>query len=140
MPYRKRAVLGMLVATVVATAPPANAHTQVALTAGGTYTGVIANGLTVTFNCTATGAGDVVSVAITECRLSTGEDNHTAAFPGTTATVNGVETVPFAPFVLCYTAVFTFSDAHTRTLSGCNELLPSADGMPQLVGGGLTMA
>jgi len=138
MQVRKALAAAALLATTFAGVPAAEAHTYATLAAGGTYTGVIANGLTVAFNCTAAGAGDVVSVAITQCQLSTSWVNKTIALPGPSATVSGTATVPFAPFVLCYSAVFTFTDSHTKTLSGCNDLAPTTGGIPPLVGGGLT--
>lgn len=137
---RKRFVVAALVATAFAGMPAAQAHTSVVLVAGGTYTGVIANGLTVVYNCSAAGVGDIVSVAITRCQLSTSTKNSTIALPGPAATVAGTATVPFAPFTLCYAAVFTFTDSHTRTVSGCNSLAPSVGGIPPLAGGGFTTA
>lgn len=139
MRIRQGVVAAAFVATTVAGTPAAEAHTYAALIAGGTYTGVIANGLTVAFDCTAAGAGDVVSVAITQCKLSTSYVNKTIALPGPTATTGGTATVPFAPFTLCYTAVFTFTDSHTKTLSGCNQLAPTAAGLPPLTGSGYTI-
>jgi hypothetical protein len=140
MQVRKQLVAAVLAATAFSGMPAAEAHVQVALVAGGTYTGIIANGLTVAFECTAGGVGDIVSVAITKCQLSTSSINKTIALPGPAAAIGGTATVPIAPFVLCYAAVFTFSDSHTVPLSGCNTLVPNVNGAPQLVGLGFTAA
>jgi len=139
MKVRKHLTALAVVGSALVAMPAAQAHVSLALVAGGTYTGVIANGLEVTFDCTATGAGDIVSVAITTCKLSTGLKNATIALPGNTATIAAADNVPFAPFTLCYSAVFTFSDSHTKTVSGCNSLAPSVGGLPPLTGGGVTV-
>ena len=131
-------LVGAIVAATALAGTPADAHTSVRLVAGGSYTGVVANGLTVTYACTAAGVGDIVSVAITECYITTSADNASIALPGPTATIGGVTTVPFAPFRLCYKAVFTFLDAHATPVSGCNPLAPTVAGFPQLVGAGVT--
>lgn len=138
-PLAAAAVLGV---TMFAGMPPAQAHVSLRLVAGGTYTGVIGGGgLIVAFDCAAAGVGDVVSVAITQCKLTTSSVNKTIALPGPAATIGGTATVPFAPFQLCWSVVFTFSDSHTRPLSGCNPLLaPEIAGVPQLAGAGLTTA
>lgn len=141
MYVRKMLVGAAVAATAFAGMPAAQAHTSLGLVAGGTYTGVIVNGLTVSFDCSAAGAGDIVSVAITKCQLTTSSVNKTIALPGPAATIAGTATVPFAPFQLCYAAVFTFSDSHTVSVSGCNELLPTnVAGVPQLAGVGFTTA
>lgn len=140
MQIRKLFVAAAVAATSFAGMPAADAHTQVQLVVGGTYTGVIANGLTVVFDCTAAGVGDIVSVAITRCQLTTSSINKTIALPGPAATVAGTATVPFQEFQLCYSAVFTFTDAHTKAVSGCNPLMPTVAGLPQLAGAWFTTA
>jgi hypothetical protein len=142
MQVRKALVCAAVAASVSAGMPAADAHTSLGLVAGGSYTGVILNGLTVAFDCTAAGAGDSVSVAITKCQLTTSSVNKTIALPGPTASIGGTAVVPFQEFRLCYSAVFTFSDSHTVPLSGCNELLPTTTtaGGVQLAGVGYTTA
>ena len=108
------------------------------IAASGNYTGVIANGLTVAFECHAAASG-AVSVAINSCGITTGGGAPSIALPGTAAATAGTTNVPFAPFQLCWTATATFVDTATKTTSGCT-LLPSVAGVPSLVGTGVSLS
>jgi hypothetical protein len=104
------------------------------IVAGGTSVGEVVNGsLTLAFNCTASATGDVVSMSITNCYITTGGPNEKLALPGTTASVAGTASVPLAPYQLCYSAVATYLDSSTRPISSCNSLVPTViPGLPQL--------
>lgn len=91
------------------------------VTITGNFTGVLVNGLTVVYDCAATATGDAVSVAITECYLTTGMKNSRIALPGPAATVADTDRVPLANFELCFAAVATFTNADTRTVRGCTN-------------------
>jgi len=122
-------------ATADASPVPANVVPH-GVAAGGNYTGVIANGLEVAFEChgAATGA---VSVAINACYITTGGSAPTIALPGTAAATASTTLVPFAPFQLCWTVTATFVDTATNQTHGCT-LLPSVGGVPSLVGTGVS--
>lgn len=124
--------------TMVGTASAAPLATASRIVAGGNYTGVIANGLTVTFECHAAAPG-AVSTAIDSCYLTTGGAAAPIALPGDAAATAGVSTVPFAPFRLCWSASATFVDASRNSTSGCT-LLPSVAGVPSLAGTGVSAA
>lgn len=91
----------------------------------GNFTGVLLNGLTVVYDCAAVASGDAVSVAITDCYLTTGTKNSRIALPGPAATVADTDRVPLADFSLCFRAVATFTDSTTRQASGCTPTLPA---------------
>jgi len=106
------------------------------IVAGGTSVGEVVNGkLTLAFNCTASATGDVVSMAITSCYITTGGPNEHIALPGTTATVSGTASVPLQNYQLCFSATATYLDASTRSVSSCDSLVDGGNivpGVPQL--------
>lgn len=105
--------------------------------AGGNFTGVLANGITVVFECHAAAAG-AVSTSINRCELTTGDSANPIALPGDAAATVGTATVPIAPFRLCWSASATFLDASVRTTSGCTIVPTSA--VPSLAGVGFSVA
>lgn len=119
MLHRRRFAAVALLAAAFTGMPSAQAHTYAALVVDGRWHAGVASGdaMTIVYSCEATGAGDVVSIALT-CALS-GSDGTAMAFGGPVAVVAGVDTLPLGPFAVCYTAVFTFTDAHTKSVSGC---------------------
>jgi hypothetical protein len=105
------------------------------IVAGGTSTGVLLNGsLEVVYECTVAATGPVVSVAITGCKPTTGGVSQKIALPGPTATVAGVAALPLSPYSLCYSAVATYADSSTRSVSGCTSLVPSTGGLTPTTG------
>lgn len=118
--------------------PAASAAATDRIVAGGNYTGVLLNGITVVFECHAAAPG-AVSTAINSCSLTTGGSAPAIALPGDAAATAGTSTVPFAPFQLCWTASATFLDANRKSTSGCT-LLPSVAGTPSLAGTGVSTA
>lgn len=138
---RRLVIAGLAIGTVAVAVPGASADNNRAIprgiAAGANFTGVIANGLVVVFECHAAGIGDAVSVAIKTCKVSTGTRNYPLAAPGAFVASAGTDTVPFAPFQVCWSAVATFSNASTASTSGCTQL-PSIGGVPSLAGGGLS--
>jgi len=141
---RAVAVMAMTAAPIAGVAATANAEVTADLAvphgivAGGNYTGVIANGLTVVFECHAAATG-AVSVAMNACYLTTGGSGATLALPGSAVATAGTATVPFSPFQLCWTATATFADSATNRTHGCT-LLPSVGGVPSLAGTGVSEA
>lgn len=122
--------------SVAVAATPAMASDATAvgshIVAGGTSAGAVVNGsLTLAFDCTATATAAVVSMSITRCQISTGGPNKTIALPGNTATIAGVATVPLSGYSLCISAVATYLDSSTRSVSTCSALLPLGNGIPQ---------
>ena len=139
---RRAIVIAGVAALPIAGAATANASTvdtnlvPHGIVAGGNYTGVIANGLEVVFECHAVATG-AVSVAMNACYITTGGGAPTIALPGTSVATAGTTNVPFAPFQLCWTATATFVDSATNTTHGCS-LLPSVGGVPSLAGTGVS--
>lgn len=101
------------------------------IVAGGTSTGVVLNGgFQAVYECTAAATGPVVSVAINQCKPSTGGSNKTIALPGPTASIAGTAGLPLAAYTLCYRATATYLDGSTRVVSGCNPLVDLNNGVP----------
>ena len=135
-------VVGLAGALALGVSSPAMAAQSTDLgskiVAGGTSTGVLLNGsLEVAYECSVAATGAVVSVAITGCKPTTGGVNKTIALPGVTASIAGVAALPLAPYSLCYSAVATYADASTRSVSGCSTLVPSTGGLTPT--GGVTV-
>lgn len=103
------------------------------IVAGGTSVGEVVNGqLTLAFNCTASATGDVVSMSITNCYITTGGPDEKIALPGNSASIAGTASVPLAPYQLCFSAVATYIDSSTRPISSCNSLIPTVvPGLPE---------
>jgi hypothetical protein len=118
-----------------ATAAPPTTNTIVA---GGNYTGVLLNGITVAFECHAAAPG-AVSTAIDACYLTTGGSAPALALPGDAVATASTRNVPFAPFRLCWSASATFLNATRKATSGCT-LLPSTGSVPALAGTGFSTA
>jgi hypothetical protein len=124
-------------AATFGTTSVAHAAATDVITAGGNFTGVLANGLTVAFECHAVAPG-AVSTSITKCALTTGHSAAPIALPGDAAATASTATVPIAPFRLCWSASATYIDATVRTTSACTIPTPSA--VPSLVGSGVSVA
>jgi hypothetical protein len=124
--------------TLGTTAPASAAVDTNKIVAGGNYTGVLLNDITVVFECHAAAPG-AVSTAINSCYLTTGGSAPSLALPGDAVATAGTSNVPFAPFKLCWTASATFLDASRKSTSGCT-LLPGAGGVPALAGTGVSAA
>ena len=104
--------------------------------AGGTSVGEVVNGkLTLAFNCTATSTGDVVSIALTDCYITTGGPHLHLALPGNSVSDASTASVPLTDYQLCYSATATYLDASTRSISSCDALVDGnaiVPGVPQL--------
>ena len=137
---RKLALAGATAALATgALAGPAAAQTTTVeqISATGTFQGVLTgSGLTVTYECAATSTGATASTNITRCGIF---KNSALALPFNASVVAGVESVPLAPFSLCWSATATFVSGRTKSTSGCTTPQP-APGVeaPQLAGGGVS--
>jgi hypothetical protein len=147
-PFKLAAVGAVALVTLAGLATPASASeiTPIAppvpanpIVSGSTYSGVLLNGLTVVFDCTATAVGAAVSVNIQHCQPTTGGTNKPLALPGNTATTGGTATLPLRDFQVCYDGIVTYLGGTTKPFSGCSALIPSVGGVPNLVGGGVAV-
>jgi hypothetical protein len=116
-------------------AAPASAQGVEGVSATGTFQGVLTgSGLSVTYECAANAIGAAASVNISKCGIFR---NSALALPGPASVIAGVESVPLAPFSLCWTATATFVSGNTKTTNGCTARLPGAgSSVPQLTGAG----
>lgn len=115
--------------------PPVTLDAVRSVSVTGNFTGVLVNGLTVVYDCAAAATGDAVSVAITDCYITTGSKNSRIALPGPVATVADTDRVPLDDFSLCFRAVATFTDSSTEVATDCTATLPA--NAPQLAGTGV---
>ncbi len=116
------AVAGVLCFASPAQAGIAGDVGSLTMSVSGNYTGVLTTGgATVAYECQAV-APAAISVAITQCQMTTGGNNSPLALPGSVAASAGVAAIPFAPTQLCFTATATFVDSVTKTKSGCTQI------------------
>jgi len=140
-PVAAVAVAAPLTLLLTATAyaePMPYVHPIRGIVASGNYTGAVVNGVvTVAFECHAV-ADAAVSVAITNCSLSSGPSAHPIALPGGVAATAAEAKVALAPFQLCWAATATYVDSLTNSTSGCTLLQSAAAGVPSVSGAGVS--